>query len=371
MGTHVGLDGKHGSLMQVTLQRIKYLARQTESLRLRWVCLENVPGITFKKKSGTVFKNMQEWWRANMKDWTDLKIIRMDARDSGLAQRRDRVFIVSFQEDFAAVTGDMTDKPIALPHQSLQDVLQDVAPDFDHLRVDGGPQLTALHIQNITAVMKKFKKMDRSARVGLRIRKYGSHFPDSDLAVVDPTRWPYSADHKAFCNTIHVGYCPCLTATNRRLVVISRREDGRNPKVPLVGYRQISNAERAALSGVVWDSVSDSMSPWKLTVSFGNMIPVNMAGSILQLIMDKWAVWEDCLMSMGFNLPGPGVTETPEEDDIIMPLVLPLEDKPESMTKRRRTMGELEFEQVQETAEASVSTQFSSGSSGSQQAGSH
>ena len=116
--------------------------------------------------------------------------------------------------------------------------------------------------------------------------------------MVDISRQP----GKTFNNTIHVGYCPTLTTKNHRLHLISRRPALGHTKVPSVGHRAIRVIERSRLSGVVWESVCDIQTPTQLVTSFGNMIPVNLAGSVLQLIMDKWALWEDHLLRIGYPL---------------------------------------------------------------------
>ena len=51
--------------------------------------------------------------------------------------------------------------------------------------------------------------------------------------------------------------------------------------------------------GVVRSSIAPTCSKWEALVSYGNMLPVNMAGVVLREIMEKWAAYEHRLMSKG------------------------------------------------------------------------
>eukprot|EP00959_Pyramimonas_sp_CCMP1952_P238929 4993019-Pyramimonas_sp.AAC.1 len=302
-GTGAGLDGAHGSAFLDLLDLIKHLARQAEGLRLRWVVLESVWSITYTHEGGeNNLLRIRHWWLSNMPDWTDFSVIRMDARDSGMAQRRDRAFLISFQKDFAQVTGTIDCPPAAMDHGRLEDVLEDVEPNH----VERG--VTALQEDSIVNYLDKFKNMGRGNI--FKTRWFDSKYPDSDLAIVDASRRPTS--EPGFGNKVHVGYCPTLTTQNRFLVVLSRADGDRNPKVPDKGWRLMTMKERSALSGVVYESVEGLQTEAQLITSFGNAIPVNMAGDIIQLVMDKWAAWEQFLLRNGRDLEiEPKWTEDP------------------------------------------------------------
>ena len=144
MGKCAGYDGKHGTLFERLLAVIRDLATRAAQQKLRYVVLENVYAITFnRKKSGNAFLRIRGWWAEHMPDWTPFRLYRMDARDTGLAQRRDRVFLVSFQRDFNEIVGGMPETLPQFPHQSLQDALLDVSAD------PKGDGLSDLQVDNV------------------------------------------------------------------------------------------------------------------------------------------------------------------------------------------------------------------------------
>ena len=65
--------------------------------------------------------------------------------------------------------------------------------------------------------------------------------------------------------------------------------------------RFLTLAERAKLSGVVWESVEGMMSDRQLMISFGNSVVVDVAGAMLEQIMDKWIVFEKRLLSSSLS----------------------------------------------------------------------
>ena len=66
--------------------------------------------------------------------------------------------------------------------------------------------------------------------------------------------------------------------------------------------RYIDNAERARLSGVLWDSIKDLGSEREHRCSLGNIIHVDFAGVALAPIMAKWKLFEGKLMQLGVKM---------------------------------------------------------------------
>ncbi len=65
-----------------------------------------------------------------------------------------------------------------------------------------------------------------------------------------------------------------------------------HPTVPCLGSRPLLLQERALMCGVAWQSVEGLQSDRDLVMSFGNMIPVPLAGVVLQRVLDVWAGFE-------------------------------------------------------------------------------
>lgn len=276
-GNGEGLYGAHGSLFGHTLGMIKGLSHRRR--KLRWIVLENVVAIGYNRAGGNALHEIMQWWSENMPHWTELAVWILDAQDFGLAQRRRRCFLVAFESDFASVVGGLPAEPAKMEKVSLSDFLLDHAPNgrfFNH-------GLSELQRTNLAEYEQVFGESDCA---------------DSELAVVDISRSPKS---RSFNNRVHAGYCPTLTTQNRYLQVMSKNQSP-NAKVPLLGCsRPLILEERALLSGVTWESVMGMQSPNQLVQSFGNIIPVNLAGVVLQVIFDKWAKFEDA----GMRVPRP------------------------------------------------------------------
>ena len=285
MGGGAGMDGQHGGLFQKLLEAIKDLANRPRG-KLRWICLENVWALTYNRATGNALTCILEWWAEHMPSWTELKVYRVDARDAGLAQRRTRVIMIAFEKEFHRVVGGFPDKIPTLPHMPLVDALLDVDSDEEPEH-----KITELQAGNIRGFMTQFASMpvQRDVTKKLNHLQWQTHHMASSLAVVDASRRPLKRGHSS---TINVGYCPTLTTKNKTLHVIGRNTTGRHPKLPSCGHRPLKMQERAMLSGVVWESVSDLQTPAEMRRSFGNIIPVDLAGCVLAVIMDKWARFE-------------------------------------------------------------------------------
>lgn len=93
-----------------------------------------------------------------------------------------------------------------------------------------------------------------------QLRQYGAR-TTRKLAIADISRDPESKH--ALNNKVHIDHSAALTTTNKYLQVKCAYP---SPKVPHSGNRALSMCERAALSGVVWSSVADTMTNTDLAI---------------------------------------------------------------------------------------------------------
>ena len=84
-----GVDCPDGWLFIRQLYMIKELAGRPRR-PLRWALIENVESITYDRRWGNLWKQMQEWWVETMPGWTPLWLQLMNARWCGLPQNRPR-----------------------------------------------------------------------------------------------------------------------------------------------------------------------------------------------------------------------------------------------------------------------------------------
>jgi hypothetical protein len=110
-------------------------------------------------------------------------------------------------------------------------------------------------------------------------------------AVVDASRKPCTeGSAKTFRSQVCINFCPTFSTSNKYLYLL-KAGDTECDKVPS-GGRFLDVKERALMCGVVWGSIGDLHSDNQHVMSFGNMIPVDMAGIVLNAIMCKWKIFE-------------------------------------------------------------------------------
>ena len=97
-----------------------------------------------------------------------------------------------------------------------------------------------------------------------------------------------------------VDKCPALSTSNTSLYIV--KVGPSTSKIPH-GGRFMDVQERAAVCGVLWESVNGLCSDRQHAISFGNMIPVDLAGCVLARIMEAWATFEHVALSSGMHSP--------------------------------------------------------------------
>lgn len=124
LGDGAGMTGIHGSLMGHTLSIIKELSHRGDR-PLRWIVLENVAALGYDRKCGNALNAIRAWWSEHMPHWTNLVVWKVDSLDCGLAQRRNRLFLVAFERAFANMVGGLPGAPPLLAKRPLVDFLVD------------------------------------------------------------------------------------------------------------------------------------------------------------------------------------------------------------------------------------------------------
>jgi hypothetical protein len=221
---------------------------------------------------------LNAWWAVHMPHWTELHVWRVNAEDYGLPQRRNRVILVAFDLQFANLVGGVPDVPKACSPVALESFLMDqgVKGPFD---------------------MAPLSKKQKDNFMGYLTGFNASSASQAVLAVVDLSRNPMVK--KVFNNKVHEGYCPTLITANKSLHLIVKQA-GSHSKVHFTqdGFRKLRLEERSLLSGVEWSSIQHLQTPNQAMMSLGNVIPVNPAGAVLQVIMDKWCIFEDSMVQV-------------------------------------------------------------------------
>lgn len=150
----------------------------------------------------------------------------------------------------------------------------------------GRRQLTALQKQNVA----QFQNVLQASRMSVEGAKY---------AIVDASRRPrLPGGPKRFGTKLSIDHCPTLSTNNKALYILPVGID--DAFVP-TGGRFIDVKERAAFSGVTWQSVQGACSNAQHLINFGNIIPVDLAGFALAGIMSKWALFEKRILDDGLR----------------------------------------------------------------------
>lgn len=278
LGNRKGLDDSRGDLFFRQLSIIKELAGR-QHRPLRWVLLENVWAITFRRNGSSAWDSISAWWAREMKGWTQLHLWKLDARACGLPQSRTRCFLVAFDRRFSDVVGGVPPCPAPNGRADLEPFLLHT----EDLTDSKGRDLSDIQKANVGAFRAVFQDRARGRPA---------------LAIVDASRRPSLPGKKQFRATVCVNHCPTLTTNNKALYIL--RAGGAADKVPAEG-RFVDIIERANFSGIEWSSVKGLCSNAQHMISFGNTIPVDLAGVALSGIMAKWAAFEHLILEQGLR----------------------------------------------------------------------
>ena len=121
---HFSMNDKGEDIAMILklLDMIKELAGRPRR-PLRWALSENVESITYDRRWGNLWKQMQEWWVENMPGWTRLRLQLMNARECELPQNRPRAMTYSHSKVYDEVVGGMPEYPGRRPEPHLEDFL--------------------------------------------------------------------------------------------------------------------------------------------------------------------------------------------------------------------------------------------------------
>ena len=206
----------------------------------------------------------------------------MKARWCRLPQNRPRAMIYSHCKVYDEVVGGMPEDPVVLSEPHLEDFLAAVA---DLKMIKRLTDHTDLQQQNLDRFNHRFKEM---------IIKQGFSSDQDVYAIADASSKGSVGSYKS---SIAMNYCPTLTTKNSPLFLLHSGPD--MTKVP-EGGRALHIEERAKFSGVVGDSMME-FTEASINLGFGNMIPVDLAAFVLAPIMQKWALFEQRVMSVGLR----------------------------------------------------------------------
>ena len=258
LGKNEGFAADNGMLFYEQLRMVKVLSRRKRPLR--WVVMENVESIL------GYLEPIQNWWSENMPHWTELQTLSVDCADCNLPHRRRRVFLVVFDSAVLMHAGGakISDMKVRkMPRVDLEDWLDESGTSA---LVRGG--LSRAMMINAEGYTKRMEER------GVK-----------HLCVVDVSRSPTGG----FNNEPAINLSQPLTTKNAYLYII-RPPEVESSVVKSPG-RLMFLEERARLCGVLMNSVRGCMSPRQLMVSFGNMVPVDMAGLVLEAVMDVFIVF--------------------------------------------------------------------------------
>jgi len=221
-----------------------------------------------------------------MPNWTDLAVWDLCATKAGLPQRRQRLFLVAFSRDFADLVGGLPEKPEEMPMAPLEGFLE-VSGMYDV------PSKGSNNERHLAVYQNKF----REALQGVAPPCY---------AIMNVSRDPTK---KTFSNQLHKDVCPTLTTKNSDLYILAAIP---NSKVP-AGGRFLSGRERARLSGVVHDSCAGFLSSAQLIKGYGNCIPVDLAGRVLEQVMGCWVKFKRRIVELHLVVLAPEACLPPDD----------------------------------------------------------
>ena len=259
------------------LEATKALANR-EDRPLKMVIIENSPGIMdTKKKAGTCFyKLINAWWASQMPTWTTLKPLFWDARDSGTAMSRPRVFLRSLQLDFLKLV-----QPLA---QHLFDA-------------DGGftepPRDWHLPLQPLARFLdedlRPIRRQDvKGRKMWANIVRYRKHAQAAftsgvEIFIVHADRDPDMAFGAITSSDV------MMSLTTKNYYIVLYGEPG--CRVAPKEGRWLSLAERSRLCGIPPDDLSAFLSKRQMATGLGNCVPVQVASTMLKPVAECMRIW--------------------------------------------------------------------------------
>ena len=291
LGKGEGLYSVKGEPFLQCLAMIQVLANREER-PLKWVVLENVKAFMYERSSGSAAEEVRKWWAEYMKAWTPLEPYLVNANECHSAQDRARVFLISFALDFAEAVGGLPEKPMVCQTPRLEPFLLPLSVVDEHSKRKPTPKMK----KNIEGFARHFKK-----QMHLTCEQVKG-LTETTYAIFDASRKaPVPGVKPSHSSRLFIERCPTLTYQNSYLYVAKLGPDG--SKVSSRG-RFLDVRERANLCGVEWTSVDGLCSNLEHSRQFGNMIPVDLVGTILERVISKWLVWEQRLVSLSLHNVG-------------------------------------------------------------------
>jgi site-specific DNA-cytosine methylase len=274
LGSKHGANSKRGDLFFTQLKMAKHLRGNKGPRRLKICVFEEVWTFTSKMQVGSALAKAKKWWATNMPDFTELNPWKIDCLDTDLAQQRIRCIMVSVEHDFAMITGGEPEPPPKHQRRGLEEFLQATGTE-GRTRAKG---LSTSMASNVAFAQATFDAKNTQK-----------------LIVIDASRRP----ELKFKASIGIDYSTLLTTKNMYLYIV-RPKNAESTSVPKPG-RLMFLEERAKLSGVHWQSIAGTASNRTLAIALGNMIPVDMAGCVLNQIFLKWEKYESYIISSGLR----------------------------------------------------------------------
>ena len=256
------------------LEATRALANR-EDRPLKMVIIENSPGIMDKKtKTGECFYDlMTAWWAREMPTWDTLKPLLWDARDSGTALSRSRVFLRSYEMDFLRVV------------QTLAPHLFDGDGGFCVPRQVGMPPLTCFLNEDLCPIRQQDVKGLKLRANIVQYRKYAKAAFESgaEIFVVDASRDPKMGFGAVTSTDVMMSF----TTKNYYLVLYGRP----GSRVAPQEGRWLWLAERSRLCGIPHDDLSAFLSKRQIATGIGNCVPVQVGITLLQPVAECMKIW--------------------------------------------------------------------------------
>jgi site-specific DNA-cytosine methylase len=234
---------------------------------LTWFVLENVEGITSKRKHDSA--SFADWFLAEMmrdlpSGWS-IRVVPHNSRMCLLPQSRPRVFFVGISESLQStrrLRRISSQPPFAWPPVKLIDFLdlQPCATDWE--------RLSTRQQVNVLEQLQKF-------------RLTSSEDEGQDVAVADISRDPL----RPYDSSVAVDSTHTLRTNSAHLWLLpsARLSEKLGPK-----GRLLNRSEKCRAAGIVPETLS-SLTDYELDFAIGNTIPVPLIGTILYPVLRAWA----------------------------------------------------------------------------------
>lgn len=255
-------DARSSPFLKV-VDTICNLARRRLGVPLIFFILENVKGMLHRLPDlpDTPIATVLERLREELGSGWHVSYDVLAARDYGLPQSRNRVYIVGRRKSFCS----LDESSIAAPGRHTDVTrMHDVIGNLPERQRPGTPSYTAAQMVNVSN-FKEFYTAEIEDRAF-----------EGRYAIFDRTRTPLRGIQWGGVNKKHVDICPCLTTVGPRLHVL-----GLGGGDPLPVDRELSAAEHGRLQGFpdrLATLPANSSASRKL---WGNAMCVPVVGSVL------------------------------------------------------------------------------------------